>query len=183
MAWPGPGRSLGSQKEGSSPRASGGPIPGPDVPLWTRRPFCGLLEASATCLPPLPGPRGGARLRGQAPHWRWGAGALVEGIVDLPSEIPSLPGVPASPGHPRPHLGPSERQIGLALSLPPLTGAQPASPGKGLVCTRVCLCGCTALASVPGLSPGCPQPPNICVRWEPRSKSWYLELRAGSRVE
>lgn len=28
------------------------------------------------------------------------------------SEIPPFPGVPAFPGHPRPHLGPSERQIG-----------------------------------------------------------------------
>lgn len=28
--------------------------------------------------------------------------------------------------HPRPHLGPSERQMGLALSLPPMAGAEPA---------------------------------------------------------
>lgn len=145
-----PRRKLGPQREGLGPSGFGRTdprtqmAPGDVVAIlvWSLRGTSPLA-----CLPFLPCQAGLIHMgRPRAGN----AGRLHPENADLPPEIPQFPGVPASPGHPRPHLGPSEKQIVPALSLPPSAGASPASPRRG-ACAHVCvcLCGCAALASIP----------------------------------
>ena len=129
-----------------------------------------------TCRPPLP-----AWLDGVHPHWPGLGLELGEAApwkCGSPPEIPLFPGVA---GRPRAHLGPSERQIGLALSLPPLAGAQPASPGRAS-CAHVCACvGAQPWPLRQVLVRG--NLPEFQFSEKPRSESWYLVLGAGNRAE
>lgn len=129
-----------------------------------------------TCRPPLP-----AWLDGVHPHWPGLGLELGEAApwkCGSPAEIPLFPGVA---GRPRAHLGPSERQIGLALSLPPLAGAQSASPGRAS-CAHVCACvGAQPRPLRQVLARG--NLPASQFSEKLRSESWYLVLGAGSTAE
>lgn len=121
-------------------------------------------EVAQRCQPTHPPPTSAH------PHWLWpragSGGAARWRRRSSPRDTP-ISGCSSLPGHPRPHLDPSERQIGPALSLP--HWQVPSQCPKGGVCMHMyVLVWVHSLASypqvgtrTPGRSPQYCEPPHL----------------------